>query len=68
MVAEMIDDVGGSGVFRRGRKTTGPIPLQEGKGAVFPSYKRVNMSNFRSPSGTSFVTWKHNEKSFTSHR
>lgn len=60
----MIEDVGGSGVIRRGRKNTHPIPLQEAKGALFPSYKMLNMFIFISPSGTSFVTWKKNETNF----
>lgn len=64
MVVEIIEDGGRSGVIRRGRKTTHPIPLQEGKGALFPSYKRVNTSIFRSPSGASFVMWTHNERNF----
>lgn len=59
MVAEVIEDVGRSDLIRRGRKTTHLIPLQEGRGDLIPLNKRVNTSIFRSPSGTSFVTWKH---------
>lgn len=40
MVAEIIEDVGGSGVIRKGRKTTHLIPLREGRRDLFPLYKR----------------------------